>query len=422
MAKVKQFFSQFGVTVLLVALCLYLILQLTMGIGEVAEVEQTSFVTVQDTVQLEGYLFRNETLLYSGAEGINCFLTEDGERVAKGTPVAVTYTNEGDAGVQERITRINRMIRVLERSNLADGVQITDLSILDKKIQALNVELLRAVADGDLSAAMRSEEELWVQMNRRQALLDESYSYSDQINLLKQEKVDLQDSLTGSSVSVSASGAGYFYQTVDGYEELFTADAAEKLTVDSFYDLLEAPADGEVLRLSCGKIAPEPDWYLAVSLDKRSASAYKEGKNYSLLFPYSSGTTVEMVLDRKASQTNRDQVVLIFRSSALPDGFDFTRKQTVRLVAGTYSGIRVSTDALRMLDGQLGCYVLDGTRVVFKKAEILYRDEEMAVCRIPYNEIRDTQEDRGFISMEYLSLYDTVILSAGDLYVGKVLQ
>ncbi len=422
MAKIRQFFSQFGVTLLLVALCLYLVLQLTMGIGEVAEVEQTTFATVQDTVQLEAYLFRNETLLYSGSEGTDCFLVEEGTRVAKGTQVAVTYTNDHDAGVQEHITRINRMIRILEKSNLEDGVQTTDLSILDKEIQALTVELLRAVADGDLTAAMRGEEDLWVQMNRRQALLEEDFDYSAQINLLKQERSDLQASLTGDSVSMFAPTAGYFYHTVDGYEELFTADAVESLTVDSFEELIHAEADGRVLQKACGKIAADPDWYLAVSLDKRSASAYKEGESYSVLFPYSSGVTVEMTLDRKAAQTNRDRVVLLFRSSALPEGFDFSRKQTVRLVAGTYSGIRVSTDALRMLDGELGCYVLDGTRVIFKKAEVLYRDEEMAVCRIPYNSIRDTYEDRTFISQEYLSLYDTVILSAGDLYVGKVLQ
>jgi hypothetical protein len=38
MARIKHFFSQFGITLLLVVLCLYLILQLTLGIGEVADV------------------------------------------------------------------------------------------------------------------------------------------------------------------------------------------------------------------------------------------------------------------------------------------------------------------------------------------------------------------------------------------------
>ncbi|MBQ1254522.1 MAG: hypothetical protein IIX91_01920, partial [Clostridia bacterium] len=105
MARIKRFFSQFGITLLLVVLCLYLILQLTLGIGEVADVEQTTYVTVRDTVQLEAYLFRDETPLYSGTEGIDCFLVDNGDRVAKGTPVAVTYTEEQDATLQERITR-----------------------------------------------------------------------------------------------------------------------------------------------------------------------------------------------------------------------------------------------------------------------------------------------------------------------------
>ena len=34
-----------------------------------------------------------------------------------------------------------------------------------------SVELLREIADGDLTAALRGEEALWVEMNRRQALL-----------------------------------------------------------------------------------------------------------------------------------------------------------------------------------------------------------------------------------------------------------
>ena len=81
---------------------------------------------------------------------------------------------------------------------------------------------------------------------------------------------------------------------------------------------MRASADETVVKKACGKITASPDWYLAVSLDKRSASAYKEGNSYSLLFPYSAGITVEMTLERKASQTNREQVILFFRSSSLP--------------------------------------------------------------------------------------------------------
>lgn len=422
MAKIKRFFSQFGVTVLLVTLCVYLVLQLTFGIGEVAEVEHTTYVTVRDTVQLEAYLFRDETPLYSGTEGIDCFLVDNGARVAKSTNVAVTYTDENDASVQERITRINRMIRILELSNLTEGAQTTDLAILDKRILALTVEHLRDIADGDLTAALRGEEALWVEMNRRQALLEDNFDYSAQINLLKQEKADLEASLAGRSVTVSAPSAGYYYQSADGYEKVFTMDALRSLTVDSFDELLQSSADGEILTRSCGKMVHSADWYVAVSLDKRSASGYTEGKTYEMVFPFSTGMRLTMTLDKKAVQTNRDHAVLVFRSNQLPEGFDFTRRQTVQLVAGTYSGIRVSTDALRMQDGVLGCYVLDGNHVIFKKADVIYREEEFAVCRVPYNSVKGNRDDKAFISDEFVSLYDTVVISADDLYEGKVLQ
>ncbi len=422
MNSIKHFFTQFGSAVLLVGICAYLVLQLTLGIGEVVDVEHTSYITVQDTLRLDAYVFRDETPLYSGTRGTDCFLVEDGERVSKGTPVAITYADETDASVQERITRINRMIRILEQSNLEEGAQTTDLAVLDQRIEILTVELLREVAEGDLSKAVRSEEALWIEMNRRQALLDSDHNYTTQINLLKQERADLERSLRGRSVQVNSPAEGYFFGAVDGYETVFTTEVLENLTVDGFLSLANSSADSRVLNDACGKMVHSSAWYIAVATDKRTASAYTAGNSYEVLFPYSGSITLSMKLDRKIMQTDLDTVVLVFESKELPESFDYSRTQTVQLVTRTHSGIRVSTDALRILDGVTGCYVLDGTRVVFKKADILYRNEEFVVCNVPYNSVKDNRDDKAYISDEYISLYDTVITSGEDLYVGKVLQ
>jgi hypothetical protein len=60
--------------------------------------------------------------------------------------------------------------------------------------------------------------------------------------------------------------------------------------------------------------------------------------------------------------------------------------------------------------------------VIFKKADILYREEEFAVCRVPYNSVKDNRDDKAYISAEYVSLYDAVVISASELYEGMVLQ
>lgn len=421
--SIKRFFAQFGTTVVLVGLCAYLVLQLALGIGETVDVEHTTYVTVQDTIQLEGYIFREETPLYSGRDGTNSYLTDDGERVSVGTPVAITYSDTAAASVQDQITQLNRKIRILEQSNLSAGALTTDLSILDGRIQSLTVELLRQVADGDLDKALRGEESLWVQMNRRQALLSaDGASYSTRINLLEQEKADLERSLTGQSTTVHASGPGYYYYVTDGYEQIFTPEAVEHLTLQRFEELTRSVPDERILQKACGKMVSSSEWYVAVSTDKLTAGSYREGTVYPVLFPYSGGVSLNMKLHKRIAQTDLDTVVLVFSANAMPDGFDFTRCQTIQLVVGTYRGIRVSADALRVLDGVLGCYVLDGTRVVFKKTEILYQNEEFAVCEVPYDPVRKSRENKAYESDDCLSLHDTVITSGDDLYVGKILQ
>lgn len=423
--RIRVFFAQFGSGVLLLGLCAYLVLQLTLGIGEVVDVEHTSYTTVQDTLQLEAYIFRDEIPLYSGSSGTNCYLVDNGERVAVGSTVALTYSAATDASVQERITRIDRMIRILEQSNLAAGALTTDISILDRQIEDMTVEMLREISDDALDKALRSEESLWVQLNRRQALLGSSTAngtYSARINLLLQEKADLERSLTGTSVPVATTAPGYFYNAVDGYEEQFSISALENLTLDGLQTLAHTEPSTAILQNACGKLASSSYWCIAAMTDKRTASAYETGKSYDVLFPYSGGTQLSMKLERKIVQTDREDAVLVFSSRALPEGFDFSRNQTVQLVAGTYSGIRVDVNALRLLDGELGCYVLDGTQVVFKKADVVYRNEEFAICKVPYNSIKENRKDKAYVSDTYLSLYDTVILSGKNLYVGKVLQ
>ena len=131
---------------------------------------------------------------------------------------------------------------------------------------------------------------------------------------------------------------------------------------------------------------------------------------------------VKMELYKKVSHTEKDEVILIFRSREMPEDFDFTRNQTIQLVIGHYEGIRVSAKGLRMLDGVVGCYVLSGSTVACKEADILYQTDDYAICQIPMSETTKKRDNKALISQRYLSLYDTVILSARDLYVGKVVK
>ncbi|MBP5230091.1 MAG: hypothetical protein ILO68_00015 [Clostridia bacterium] len=421
--RIGRFFTQFGVVVVLVGLSAYLVVQMTLGIGDIVETEYTTYTSYTRVQNQQGFLFRDETPVFSPSEGASCFLVSNGECVSKGDVVAVTYSDISDVDVQEQITKIDYMIRLLEQSQISEGASTTDLSVLDGNIQSLTLDFLREVDDDNLAKALRSEETLWIQMNRRQALLNaETVSYGTRINQLKSEKQSLEDSMRGEATRVAVTKPGYFYTSVDGYEESFTISALENLTVDGFKDMCRSEPDRRILDGACGKLVNSSQWYVATVVNRRTAAGYKNGESYEIVFPYSGSVTLRMELSRKVSHTEKDEVVLVFSTREIPNDFDFTRSQTIQLVLGHYEGIRVSTKGLRMLDGEVGCYVLNGSVVGFKKAEILHQTDDYAICQIPMSETTKTRDNRALISATELSLYDTVILTASDLYVGKVIK
>lgn len=421
--RIATFFTQFGAVVVIVGLTIYLVVQMTLGIGEVVETEYTTYTSYTKVQNLQGFIFRDETPVFSPSEGANCYLAENGECVAKGDVVAVTYSDISDVDVQERITKIDGMIRLLEQSQISAGASTTDLSMLDGNIQSLTLDILRDVDEDNLAKALRKEETLWIQMNRRQSLLNaETVSYGTRINQLKAEKQSLEDSLRGDAVRVTTAKPGYFYTTVDGYEEKFTMTALADLTVDGFEDMCRSNPDERILEDACGKLITSSEWFLAVIVDRRTAGLYQAGNAYEVIFPYSGSVSLQMKLYKKVSHTEKDKVILVFSSREILSDFDFTRNQTVQLALGHYEGIRVSAKGLRMLDGVVGCYVLNGSVVTFKQAEILYQTDDYAICEVPKNASTGKRTNRAEISPTQLSLYDTVILSASDLYVGKVIK
>lgn len=415
-----RFFTQFGTAILAVAIVSYVFLQLMLNVGAMVEVENATYADVTDIAELTAFLFRDETTIPSAGSGTDCCLAGDGEKVRKGETVVVTYQDPANAETQKRISEIDKRIDVLEKSSLAAGEALTSISKLDDEIDELILALVRDVDDNALAKVLREQEELLILMNRRQAIVG-SHSYASELAKLYSEKQMLQESLMGEYFTSAAPISGYFYSTVDGYENVFTLDALSSLTVDGFYKLSDSVPDGTLAEKSSGKIVIGSTWYVAVALDKRTASGYSVGKTREMTFQYSNNIRLTMTLERIITQTDADTSVLIFSTKTMPDGFDYSRCQTVELPTAEYEGIKIPSSSLRVNNGVTGVYTLSGSRVVFKEAVIIYEYGGYVICRIPTNPNYPSRHDVAYNSKVYLSLHDAVIVSGTDIYDGKVL-
>lgn len=418
----KQAIKQLTMTLLSVVLICYLVLQLALNVGDIVEIEHATYASAVKKTELKAFVFRNETVMTTSATGVNCFFFDDGERIRRDERVAITYSEARDANVQEQIKDINDKISVLEQSGISSGASTTDISKIDSIISGLMMDIIRAVDKNNLDKAIRSKEELTIQTNRRQALIMSRTDYKEQIKELEREKESLERTLTGASVTHRTSSAGYFYSVVDGYENSFTMDKLESLTISEYDALSELMPDQNLISSAVGKLVLTPEWYIVCEVDKRTASGFDQGRTYNFAFPYSAGTILGMRLVRTVSQTDLDRVLLVFTTREMPQGFNYSRTQTVELITSTYEGLRISVSALRKIDGETGVYAVDGNKIIFKRATVLCEENGYYICALPQDPNYPDRKDRAYVSRTQLSLYDAVISSGRNLYEGKILQ
>lgn len=417
----KRFLAQFGTAILAVALVAYVFLQLMLNVSVSLDRETATYASVTNRAELEAFLFRDELLIPAGASGTNCFLVDEGEKVRKGEEIVITYSDPNDVKTQSDINEIDKRIDILKRSSLSTGASTTDIQMLDTQIDELMLSIIRLVDNNNFDKVLRKKEELLILMNRRQALI-QSESYAAELSSLQQRRQALTEQLTGASFVTESPKSGYFYSTVDGYENSFTVDALESLTGEGFEKLSESVPDKSIISGSAGKIVLSSTWYIAVAIDKRTAETFYDGKNYPITFQYSNNTELNMTLDRRITRTDKDMTVLVFSTKIMPEGFDYSRCQTIELPTATHEGIRVSNNAIRMKDGETGVYTVVGSKIVFKKTTVLYNYGSYSICAIPVNPAYPNRRDIAFSSKTQLSLHDSVVTDGDEIYDGMRLK
>ena len=105
------------------------------------------------------------------------------------------------------------------------------------------------------------------------------------------------------------------------------------------------------------------------------------------------------------------EVAVTFKCNSLNNNVFDIRKTTCRMIMETYTGFKVSTEALRVNNGETGVYVLSGRVVVFKPVEVLYSTENFSVITT-----KDKTGDK------ILKAKDEVVIGGHDLFDYKILN
>ena len=399
--------------VLSAAVILYLGYHFVNSFSSDLETEFAIQVTESDTIALDGYILRNETVVYASTTGGIASLQNDGTKVAVGSAIANIYSGTAPS-VREDIINLDKKLELLEKSSVTDGLAASDTSVLDLRIQDSYLTIRQNAEAGVYSTLPQRRDDLLTLLNKRQIVTGVTEGYADVIASLETERALLTNTMDSISETVNAPVSGYFYSQPDGYEDIFTSSIASTLTFEQFDEIIAAEPKN-VAANTVGKIATDFKWYVAAETDRDSLRFFNSGYYYTVAFPYNNDLQLDMKLINIVSSAGKNRVLLVFECSRIPEDFSFRRMQPIEVIRSSYTGYKVPISAVRLLDGEQGVYILVGNTVDFRKIDILLELDGYYIVAP-----QDIKNDPDYMSK--LALYDVIITGGKNLYVGKMIS
>jgi hypothetical protein len=389
-----------AIVLLIMFAFIYIIHHIGNAFKENTELFTVSPTTLENTVDLSGYIFRNETVL-AGAGSYCSYGYRDGEKVPAGAKVAY-YIADGD--LRKNYESLKSKIEVLEDS--ASLLHI-DLAEVDKQISELRTEIAVKSASGDLSSIDEYERELLLLLHKRALAESNKSDFASELTVLRAEMAGLQAAVSAMG-GITSTEAGYFYSYADGYESFCTVDAAKNMSFEVFEEI-EALSPEK--RNAAGKISAVGSWYYVCKMSIEAAEEIVSDEKYNCVFTDNSyKQSIPLFVEQKLVDYTKGEVLLVFSCSHIPEGFDFSRIQRAKLTVAEVSGLRVPSSSVRVLDdGQTIVYIIKEGICRPRNIKILF--EKSGYCVVAEAQ---TKSD--------LDLYDRIITGDKNLYDGKVID
>ncbi len=366
--------------------------------------------TEKATTTLDGYIFRDATLVYPNKYGGAVdYLVENGEKVSAGTKLATVYSEGNSVEIKDTLALLDEQIALLE-STTEQKTSVSGITELRRKASDAYYSIMKQLSGGTDIAFAAQQKKLLVALNSIALLTDEGFEIEGTLAALKASRAELLGA-GGDSEAVSTQKSGYFYTGVDGYEQAFSGSAACELDRAGFLHLFAYPEMSSDVGNSIGKMSYNSNWYFAAELDAKEAEKFDEGERYTVEFTSGGYFEIRMTVDRVLKGTGDESAVIVLSSNILPENFNF-RRQTARIVTDSVSGIYVPRSAVHRENFKEVVYILKGSVVQRRYIEVIYEGSDYYIVK----ENVDNGDGK-----TYLSSNELLIVKGSNLFDGRIL-
>ncbi|MBR2867983.1 MAG: hypothetical protein IKB88_02800 [Clostridia bacterium] len=370
--------------------------------------------TVPETVDAQMYIIRDETILTNAESGVTVQIADNGERISRGSSIAAVFGDEASAENYVEAEALKKKLEVYKSIDSQLKLANIDMDKLSAEINSEFMSIINDAYNNDYESLEKCKLAFSEKLSRRQISLEQTVDCSEKISTLTSKINSLESSAKVRSV-ITAETSGYFVGTVDGYENVLTAESVDSLTPEILSQAFAAKK-ADVPDNAIGKIINGYNWYIATVIDSAKTVGYTKGKTVKLILGEGNDLTVTTsVYSTQVIKGNKTLVV--FRCNLMSDELASLRKVDGKVVINEYTGLKVTKDAVRFdSEGKPGVFIRRGNIINFRSLNIIYNEEKYVIA------FYDREKDKDIkLNYDHLELYDEIIISGKDLEDGMVI-
>lgn len=405
----KQNFTANKGNWLIISVVVLIVLFVVIQFYKVTHIElktQTATVsTVYDKVSSEALFIRDESVVEKAATGVTVPCFEDGDKINVKGNVAMQFSSSKAAANYSKYTDLTNQIKYYQTLEAQTVGQSANLETINEDIEQKVINYADGLCRNKIGDTAQELDSVLV---RRQLIIGEDVDLLSIIENLR-DKRNSYSSFSKPDKYIKTDESGVFSNYTDGYENIIDFDKAEETSVKEFKSALSAVDKSKDVADNVGKLVTSYTWYVQTLVSTNTVKNLENGDYVNIVLKDDSSKEFKAEIVSGADVSlGQKETLLVLKLNEMDADIAKLRKAEIEIRRNKYEGIKIPSEALHVVDGKKGVYVLIASQIKFREVNIIYSDDDYVLAE--YDESNTNS----------IHLYDKIITQGKDLKDGKV--
>lgn len=405
----KQNFTANKGNWLIISVVVLIVLFVVIQFYKVTHIElktQTATVsTVYDKASSEALFIRDESVVEKAATGVTVPCFEDGDKINVKGNVAMQFSSSKAAANYSKYTDLTNQIKYYQTLEAQTVGQSANLETINEDIEQKVINYADGLCRNKIGDTAQELDSVLV---RRQLIIGEDVDLLSIIENLR-DKRNSYSSFSKPDKYIKTDESGVFSNYTDGYENIIDFDKAEETSVKEFKSALSAVDKSKDVADNVGKLVTSYTWYVQTLVSTDTVKNLENGDYVNIVLKDDSSKEFKAEIVSGADVSlGQKETLLVLKLNEMDADIAKLRKAEIEIRRNKYEGIKIPSEALHVVNGKKGVYVLIASQIKFREVNIICSDDDYVLAE--YDESNTNS----------IHLYDKIITQGKDLKDGKV--